>query len=342
VTARYVNNDTIARNVTRSLLIQEPWHNESYTPASPTAQDLPAQEDTLVEFAYFYPIDFNRGDSALVRIKASLRTENYDPKDNDTIIYDQIFKDYYSYDDGTPEAGWGLRGQGTKNSSVAVKFHSYTADEIGGVDISFNQLYDSVNLSYYFKLIVWDDNGGIPGSRIFEDEKDLVPDYSSRHNGFIRYYFSEPVAVDGDFYVGWNQYNQYLLNVGLDLNSQTSSSVLFYNYQGTWEDTKYPGVILLRPFLYDETVGTKDLEAGSATLQTYPNPATDRVYIKLPGNEESGDVRVDIFDASGRLVRQSLIRSGEQLDVSKLSGGLYFLKIRYKKELHHAKVLVNR
>ena len=342
VRVRYLNNDTIARNVTRSFLIEEPYYGESYTPATPTAQDLPAQEDTIVEFNYFYPIDFGRGNSALVRIKASLRTEAFDPKNNDTVIYDQLFKDYYSYDDGTPEAGWGLRGQGTKNSSVAVKYHSYTADEIGGVDISFNQLYDSVNLSYYFKLMVWDDNEGIPGSRIFEDEKDLVPDYTTRHPGFIRYYFSEPVQVEGDFYVGWQQYNQYMLNVGLDLNSQVSSSVLFYNYQGVWEESKYPGVIMLRPFLYDESVGIRDQDSEMEALQIYPNPASDLIYIKLPDERETGDILVDVYDSSGRLALQNMVRHDQQMDVSALSGGIYFLKLRGSQGLYHAKLLINK
>ena len=342
VRVRYLNNDTIARNVTRSFLIEEPYYGESYTPATPTAQDLPAQEDTIVEFNYFYPIDFGRGNSALVRIKASLRTEAFDPKNNDTVIYDQLFKDYYSYDDGTPEAGWGLRGQGTKNSSVAVKYHSYTADEIGGVDISFNQLYDSVNLSYYFKLMVWDDNEGIPGSRIFEDEKDLVPDYTTRHPGFIRYYFSEPVQVEGDFYVGWQQYNQYMLNVGLDLNSQVSSSVLFYNYQGVWEESKYPGVIMLRPFLYDESVGIRDQDSEMEALKIYPNPASDLIYIKLPDERETEDILVDVYDSSGRLALQNMVRHDQQMDVSALSGGIYFLKLRGSQGLYHAKLLINK
>ena len=70
--------------------------------------------DTVVEFDYFYPLDVNRGESALVRIKASLRTDNIDPKVNDTVFYDQVFKDYYAYDDGTPEAGYGLKGSGNK------------------------------------------------------------------------------------------------------------------------------------------------------------------------------------------------------------------------------------
>ena len=179
-----------------------------------------------------------------------------------------------------------LRGQGTKNSSVAVKYFSFKADEIGGVDISFNQLRDSLNLDYYFKLIVWSDNNGVPGSILLEDEADLTPDYSTHFPGFTRYYFSEPVTVSGTFYVGWRQYNQYLLNVGLDKNNRPSPHVMFYNYQGLWEESNAPGVILLRPFLYDETTGISEPDISSQLLHIYPNPATDHLFISLPGETD--------------------------------------------------------
>ena len=80
-----------------------------------------------------------------------------------------------------------------------------------------------------------------PGSILLEDEADLTPDYPNPFPGFVRYYFSEPVNVDGTFYVGWRQYNQYLLNVGLDLNNRPVPPVLFYNYQGDWEESSAPG-----------------------------------------------------------------------------------------------------
>jgi len=341
VSVRYRNNDSISRNLTRSLVLEEPYYGESYTPGQPTAQDLPSHMDTVVEFDYFYPLDINRGDSALVRIKASLRTDDIDPKVNDTVFYDQVFNDYYSYDDATPEAGYGLRGQGTKNSSVAVKYTSYKADRIGGVDISFNQLRDSLNLDYYFKFIVWSDNGGKPGSIIFEDENDLTPDYPTQFPGFHRYYFSEPVSVDGSFFVGWRQYNSYLLNVGLDLNNRPSPHVLFYNYQGIWEESNAPGVILLRPFLYDETVGLKDTDLSRKALHVYPNPASELLYINLPEHIGRFNLRVELYDSSGRLALQQVLHEG-QLDVSGLSGGIYFLKVSSHGEVFHSKVLINK
>jgi len=68
ISAQYRNNDSIARNVTRSLTIEEPLYGESEMIGTPTAQDIPAFEETVVDFAFPYDLDFNRGDSALMNL----------------------------------------------------------------------------------------------------------------------------------------------------------------------------------------------------------------------------------------------------------------------------------
>ena len=143
------------------------------------------------------------------------------------------------------------------------------------------------------------------------------------------------------FYVGWRQYNQYMLNVGLDLNNRPSPHVLYYNYQGEWEESNAPGVILLRPFLYDETVGISDPDINSRSLQVYPNPAYDHIYLSLPDESHGTDFRAELYDASGRLALHRVIRDG-QLDVGALSGGIYFLKLYAPGQVYHAKVFITR
>ena len=342
IPVRYRNNDTISRNITRSLVVEEPLWGESDPPSTPTAQDLPALQDTVVEFDYLiYQLDIERGDSAILRFTASLRTDDIDPKVNDTVFHDQHFNDYYSYDDGTAEAGYGLRGQGTKNSSVAVKYFAYTPDEIGGVDIAFNQVLDSVNLGYYFKLFVWEDNDGIPGSVLHEDGKDHLPGYPTYFPGFIRWHFDEPVQVEGPFYVGWKQYNYYLLNVGMDVNNRPTPHVTYYNYQGTWEESKSPGVLLIRPFLYTEPTGTLSRGTGYNELKIYPNPATDQVMIELPGEEQIRGMVLDVYDTSGRLAFQEIMQE-TMLDVSSLSSGIYYIRVSSEKTMYSAKLLIHR
>ena len=340
VFARYRNNDTTARNVTRSLTILEPIYNETYAPGAPTAQDLPGLDDTIVNFGYIYPFDFSRGDSAIVRFKAALRTDEIDPKVNDTVIHDQVFKDFYSYDDGTAEAGYGLRGGGTGEGVVAMKYYSYLPDKIGGVYIYFNHVYDSLNLNYYFNLVVWDDEDGHPGSIIWEDENEYRPLYASSYPGFVKYQFSEPVSVHETFYVGWRQFNEFLLNVGLDLNNKPTPSVMFYNIQGTWQSSAAPGVMMFRPFLYDETTGLTRNMPGIESMQIYPNPATDLVYFELPGYTAGDKIRIEIFDASGRLVDFYEPRSNS-LNVSALPEGIYYIRTLLDKGAYHSKLLIN-
>jgi hypothetical protein len=339
VSARYRNNDSITRNVTRSLSILEPIYGESYIPGTPTAQDVPAHNDTVVHFSYIYPFNFDRGDSALIRFKAALRTDAFDPKVNDTVVHDQLFRDYYSYDDGTAEAGYGLRASGTANAMVAVKYNSYVPDRLGGIYIYFNQVYDSVNLkNYSFNLMVWDESGGLPGQLIHEDPTSYKPIYTSTYTGFIRYDFSEPVQVSGPFYVGWRQDKEYLLNVGLDLNNRPEPHVMFFN-MGGWESSTAPGVIMFRPFLYDGTTGLGNIPSELLEFQVYPNPASDRVWLNLPEALEGEEVVIYLYDASGRQVHQSLLNS-RSLDLSGYIPGIYFIRALAGGRSYHSKLVI--
>lgn len=340
VSGRYKNNDTLTRNVTRSLMIYEPAYSESQPSGVPNAQDLPGGEDTVVNFGFIYPFNFNRGKSAHFRFEAALRTDEIDPKMNDTLIHDQVFKDYYAYDDGTAEAGYGLRGSGSAGGLVAIKYNSYVPDQLGGVYISFNQVYDSLNLGYYFKLLVLDDNEGLPGSVVWEDEKDYKVIYPSSYPGFVKYEFSKPVPVEGPFFVGWRQYNQYILNVGLDLNNKPANPVQYYNLQGRWQTSEAPGVMMFRPFMYDETTGIEESPDAYSGLQIYPNPARDVIYFKIPDTDHPGDLRIDITDASGRLVRQ-IVTSSRQIDISGLNQGIYYIRTISGSVSYHSKLLIN-
>jgi len=337
--ARYRNNDTISRNITRSLTVTEPYYNETYLPVDPTSQDIPALQDTVVEFGYLYPLDISRGDSALLRFKAAIRTDEFDPKMNDTVVHEQHFKDYYSYDDGVPEAGYGLRGGGTRDGLVALKFNAYEADDLGGVYMLFNHVYDSLNLDYYFKLMVWNEVEGKPGSVIWEDEADHTPAYAESYPRFIKYEFTQPVAVDGNFFVGWRQYNQYLLNIGLDLNNRPPS-VMFYNFQGQWESSEAPGVIMLRPFLYREPTSADDPSEVSGTLLIYPNPASEWIHIQWPPDHLETGRRLEIFDSAGRLVMSSA-EFTESYNVSFLHPGIYYVRAAAGQTVYRTKLVIN-
>jgi len=342
VSAQYRNNDSIARNVTRSLTIEEPFYGESELIGTPTAQDIAAFDETVVDFAFPYNLDFNRGDSALIRFKVALRTDEFDPKINDTLIHDQLFRDYYAYDDGTAEAGYGLRGDGTEYGMVAIRHFSYEADMLGGVYIYFNQVYDSLNLKQYtFNLMVWSDSDGVPGTIIWDDDRIHKPQYAPNYTGFVKYEFTEPVSVNGPFYVGWRQYKPYMLNMGLDKNRVPDSPVMYFN-TGSWKTSEAPGMVMFRPYLYEISTGfDQEKQVHFSPLNIYPNPASERIFLQVPLGFEGEEIPIYIFDTSGRQLHQSVLRSNE-LDVSGLAPGLYYIRALMAGEIYYSKVLINR
>jgi hypothetical protein len=71
-------------------------------------------------------------------------------------------------------------------------------------------------------------------------------------------------------------------------------------------------------------VGVKEIDNDREEISIYPNPASDFVFIDLPGKCES----VIISDMTGREVLKLKIDEGEQLqiDIRKMPEGLYIIK----------------
>ena len=133
----YRNNDITTRNVTRDFEIWDVYKNtlaHSFTAGATNILPL-----TTVDYnaSLVYTFSSSNPDSALFRVKASLKTDNFDPKNNDTLIYYQEFKNYFAFDDGTSEGGYGVNGLGSRNAMVAYKFVSYVQDTLRAIQDLF-------------------------------------------------------------------------------------------------------------------------------------------------------------------------------------------------------------
>ncbi len=320
------NYDTLIRNVTKTLQITDLYEDFTYSP-TPTANDVLPGEIFKFNFEYDYPFDFETGDSALFRIKTILRTDAFDYKPNDTLEYTQIFKNYYAYDDGSAEAGYGLRGQGTQNASVAVAFNAFNADSLRAVDMYFNQVIDSLNRNFYFYLNVWEDNNGRPGNLIYS-QLGVRPEYSPL-NELVRYELDSAIAIKkGIFYVGWRKTVDQLSNIGLDLNRNNSENN-FYTVGGEWLQSSIPGAIMLRPVLSKTPLKTSIEETLTQPeyqkIHIYPNPADNYIELEMP-EQTNQQFRVALFDLGGRMVYRKMIYPGERINTEELENGIYFLK----------------
>lgn len=320
----YRNNDTIVRNVTRNFEIRDVYNNIVSYSFSAGATNIDPRTNIDYNANLIYTFNTTGNDSALFRITCILKTDDFDPKQNDTIKYDQVFSNYFAFDDGTAEAGYGINGQGSKNAMVAYRFESFKDDTIRAVRICFNDSYLNSNRRV-FDLMIWGDNNELPGDILYTVENEMV-EQGDMINGFYTYVLPEGVPVNGIFYVGWKQHTETFLNAGFDINTPHNGKQ-FYWLNGGWLLSQAKGSIMIRPVLGKtlKTTGINDTPAESTkkTFKLWPNPATNIINIQCPDRYLTGTLYISIADLQGRQFIK--VPYNEQIDISMLKAGAYIV-----------------
>lgn len=285
-----------------------------------------------------YQFDPNVNDSAANFIIKSILTTPTNPEllnSNDTAVYEQDFRNYYAYDDGTAEAAYGPYGLGAR---LAYYFEMPQADTLLGAMMHFEPSGEDWS-NTVFLLTVWEDNNGLPGNILYQDDfftANLVK-YTNGDNGFDFYGFGDDIAleVDESFFIGWEQIDPDKLNIGFDYNNNNQDKI-FFNTNGTWTNTVFEGSLMIRPvvksnidfYLGDEQRDFKVQEKLSAKV--YPNPAEDVLKIEFNHEVNESDWSIEVLSISGQKVRQpnTFVKT---IDISSLSPGLLLVRLFNKK-----------
>ncbi len=247
---------------------------------------------------------------------------------NDTMCFDQVFSNYYAYDDGTAERGWRLNQNGARS---AVLYNSVIPDTLLGVMIHWLP-YLSDNSGESFLLRVYDVNGGLPGNELNAEDFNFY-DYSYGYEGYNPFYYyalTEPIGLDGPFFMGWIQQNSDSVYIGNDKNTNMNLSQLYLKYDAfsNWVPTTVSGSIMFRPVFksgMEDWVSVEENELPSFSI--FPNPAGDVLNISLPSDHEKYFAQV--FDMAGRVViGESFVNNGTTaLPIEDLANGVYTLRI---------------
>lgn len=317
----YRNNDIIPRNVTRNFEIRDMYSNTVSKSFTAGATNVDPLSDISYDAFHVYTFSSSSTDSALFRIKSWLITDDFDPKENDTLVYFQHFNNYFSFDDGTAEGGYGINGLGSNNAMVAYRYRSYIQDTIRGIQLCFNDSYMNTNRRL-FDLVIWDDAGGIPGDIIYTMEELMVKP-GSGINGFHTYVFPSSVPVNNIFYAGWRQRSETFLNAGLDINTPHKGKQLYW-INGSWNISQVSGSVMIRPLIGPPLVtSVNDIQKRIINvLQFHPNPAGDFIFI----DDEDLSVRnfnVSFYDLNGRELLCVPMR--DRIDISSLKKGFYII-----------------
>jgi len=324
-TINYRNNDTIARNVTRHVSIKNLVTGEVVRDFDAGATNVSPLTDVKYDAPLLYTYNSSASDSALFGVSVWLITDNFDPKQNDTIRFTQRFTDYFAIDDGTAEAGYGINGQGTRNAMAALRFRSFIPDSVTGIRICFNDAFENAN-RLGFEIMVWADDNGTPGVLLGSSDGAMA-DPGKELNGFNTFLFDKPVRVTDYFWIGWRQNAEVFLNAGLDLNTLPAGRQ-YFNLSGNWQPSLAPGTVMMRPVMRGTGSATSSEDEApliNDLFSLYPNPSRGEVTLVASGDAPE-DFIIDVISSSGALVR-SLDRT-DRPDLSGLPAGNYMLLIR--------------
>ena len=259
-------------------------------------------------------------------IRAGIAGDNN--QQNDTIAFRQSFGNYFAYDDGTPEAGYGVTG---RFPQIAKRYVAAKQDKISAIDIYLNQTIIESNTDRPFKITLW--KSIHPSETIlYQSEDPIYTDPTEEMNRFVRYELSRAVEVSDTFYVGLEQQGNVSINEFLSIGFDTGNDAgrqIFYNSGAGWMQSIYKGALMIRPvFDSDKTVSANLLpEAGVGKTTLYPNPVTGGQMTIWPGQEFAAEkpLQIDVFDIYGKLVYSGEYR--QSLNTLHMANGLYYLRI---------------
>jgi hypothetical protein len=237
----------------------------------------------------------------------------------DTMYGIQKFYNYYAYDDGIPERGYGVVPE---DSYFASQFSVSVPDTLRGVYMLFNRTYQDANYDF-FDIVVWNDNNGKPGNEVYR-LKNQRPIWDDEEIFKFSYYtFDDIVRVNGVIYVGVMQHSEESINIGFD-TSKDNSQYNFYNSGYGWENSSMKGSLMIRPVLGCDMLSLDEEDyVENKRLILYPNPSKN--MLNISGVDSQFCDEIMIFDMTGRLMKQ--FTNNVNLDVSDLQNGLYMMRV---------------
>jgi hypothetical protein len=303
--------------------------------------------DNVVSFPMYNAGSFNPSNpnGKVVYENRFYCTSNYpnESKTNDTIIYNQVFDNYFAYDDGTAEQSYFLNLFPNAPGATAVEYALYAPDTLRGIAIRFARTLPGSELKE-FAIGVYRDiavNGG--SDILLHQESFLYPEFVDTINKFSIYGFDQPIAMAaGVFYLSIIQPaggTSDSLQIALDAN-RIAGNHRYFKVLNNWEPSLLDGALMFRPIVGSSSLlGIDDQTLPELTWSIHPNPATDKVTLHIPSLNNK-KVSYTLYDMQGKALLNGTAGSNSDIDVHSLAAGMYMLHLQSNEGyLHPVKLL---
>lgn len=240
-------------------------------------------------FNAFDPQDFQ--DYMLIRHTTLLDLPDNRPI-NDTCRVDYPIDSLLAYDDGTPEAAYGLNTART----FLQRYELVTEDSISSVQMCFIKTLYNVDIPKSFVLTIYDGDE-TPLNIIYEQfSAALIPDSL---NQFHTIALDSMIPVGRAFWVGIRQTDPQPIGIGLDFNHANTRAV--WDSLQTWVKSNVLGTLMIRLILSKGTVvpvATDAMIEGDSEFSVYPNPVQNQTLNWYRRN--TGTATCTLYDMQGK------------------------------------------
>lgn len=244
---------------------------------------------------------------------------------NDTIRHIMPIRDFLAYDNGSVDYAAGIN---QRSGMIALKYELGAPAYLKGVSINFTNLSQ---VGSAVELMVWDNLEAAP----LYSEEVLIPDKEYLED-FAFFSLDTNLMVSDTLYIGFTQFTNDFVQVGLD-KSNDSGSEVFFNVTGTWEQNQeVQGSLMMRPHLSLTPVVTESGIEDETGINAYPNPVTEKLYLEGQIGE------IIVFDSYGRQINMPVdtYEKGKVLNFTGNDKGVYVVRAWTGKKTNSIRILV--
>jgi hypothetical protein len=243
---------------------------------------------------------------------------------NDTVSTFFPLLDYFAYDNGSADYAAGIN---QRSGMLAVKYNTPEEVYIKGISINFS---NRAQLDLPIDIMIWDQLEKKP---LFVKEELILKPIGEEK--FAYYELDTNIRVSGEFFIGFTQFTNDFIHVGLDKTNDQSDKI-FYNIAGTWiQNEEVIGSLMIRPHV-SLTKPFSESRNSEKPLKIYPNPSDGILNI------EGEFSNPKIFDSFGREIfaNREFTSSGEILTFIRNKPGIYLLNLITEKGSESFRILV--
>lgn len=233
-------------------------------------------------------------------------------------------------------------GFNTSSGIIAAHFVNPTTSTLTGARMAVPS--STANPGNTIYMVLMDNLGTIIAT------SNTLPLTSAMYGTIQTFTFSSPVISPGDYYIGVAQPSNTVtgyfpigavqtVNVPPNLYyisslSGGSVSLLTQNVGLMFFETIFAGSC--------SATGINSIGEREAYLSVYPNPASDKITIKL--GSVSSKAYAEVYNTVGQLVKQAVEINGSEaeVDVSGLSKGIYIVRVTNGNEISNVKITIEK